>query len=511
MTWVSTAVATAPMRLAVTTPYTNKANTKVRKRKKRGTTTFRAPLALRQWPKALSCVCGLCTLILGLLMPAWITHISFSVHLLHGTYQRWSSSETRTLGCSPADYPEPALDVALGQFDPALRDDTRFSAAGAFGPISIVKQSDGTPCARRRECSSEEEQLHPGPCAWMAVHNLDSTVLVQIVDGDVHINQFGLTEGGERLTPWAMELNHAVMASAGAMNDSQFFIYLGDKCPFAHWQRISRRGPLPPVLCAEMEDVYNKSRGASRPIFTPPRSMFRSAIFWDKLHKLELHKGNDDIDLERRGDVRWEEKKDKAVFRGSTTGEGFEGRKWQSSPRGKLAHLSRQHADVMDAGLTRIVQVKDKRTYHEIKKWGLAEHLSMKQQAGHKIVIVPDGNSVADRLPYQMLHDVAIVKPNSRYKEFWYEELQPWVHYIPAKENLSDVVPHIRYALRNQSLLRSVAKEGKAFLRTRMTRKRLDCYWHQLLHKLGTLQNESGIPVLLIRNPEECVLNATSA
>ena len=76
----------------------------------------------------------------------------------------------------------------------------------------------------------------------------------------------------------------------------------------------------------------------------------------------------------------------------------------------------------------------------------------------YKYQINIDGTVAAYRLPYLLSGDSAVLKHDSVYYEHFYKQIQPWVHYIPFKKDLSDIVEKIKWAqthdeeVRNQRL-----------------------------------------------------------
>lgn len=64
----------------------------------------------------------------------------------------------------------------------------------------------------------------------------------------------------------------------------------------------------------------------------------------------------------------------------------------------------------------------------------------------HKYQINIDGTVAAYRLPYLLVGDSVVLKQDSIYYEHFYNELQPWKHYIPVKSNLSDLLEKLKWA-----------------------------------------------------------------
>ena len=49
--------------------------------------------------------------------------------------------------------------------------------------------------------------------------------------------------------------------------------------------------------------------------------------------------------------------------------------------------------------------------------------------------------------------------------EFYYDGLVPWVHYIPVREDMSDVEELIQFARENDDVARTIAQNGHDFVR----------------------------------------------
>lgn len=60
-----------------------------------------------------------------------------------------------------------------------------------------------------------------------------------------------------------------------------------------------------------------------------------------------------------------------------------------------------------------------------------------------------DGTVAAYRLPYLLAGNSVVFKQDSTYYEHFYSELKPFVHYIPIKRDLSDLVDKIKWAINN--------------------------------------------------------------
>lgn len=52
----------------------------------------------------------------------------------------------------------------------------------------------------------------------------------------------------------------------------------------------------------------------------------------------------------------------------------------------------------------------------------------------------------AYRLPYLLAGDSVVLKQDSIYYEHFYNELQPWEHYVPVRADLGDLLEKIQWA-----------------------------------------------------------------
>ncbi|ELW71476.1 KDEL motif-containing protein 1 [Tupaia chinensis] len=128
----------------------------------------------------------------------------------------------------------------------------------------------------------------------------------------------------------------------------------------------------------------------------------------------------------------WESKNATAVWRGRDS----------RKERLELVKLSRKHPELIDAAFTNFFFFK-----HDESLYGpIVKHISFFDFFKHKYQINIDGTVAAYRLPYLLAGDSVVLKQDSIYYEHFYNELQPWKHYIPVKSNLSDLLDKLKWA-----------------------------------------------------------------
>ena len=98
----------------------------------------------------------------------------------------------------------------------------------------------------------------------------------------------------------------------------------------------------------------------------------------------------------------------------------------------------------------------------------------------YKYQINIDGTVAAYRMPYLLVGDAVVFKHDSQYYEHFYHDLQPMVHYIPYKKDLSDIKNKILWAKNNDEqvvLLFHFLLHFFCFLQSRFTtRNYLKCF-----------------------------------
>jgi hypothetical protein len=183
------------------------------------------------------------------------------------------------------------------------------------------------------------------------------------------------------------------------------------------------------------------------------------------------------------------QKKKMAFFRGSPTGLPEDIHRWNTSLRSKIVQLSLDHPALLDARFSSCERVIQD---HDICQAMLAANfmgstVSHSDQWQYQLIVVPDGNSVPDRLLSFLTSNVVVLKSDSDNMEYWYPELQPFRHYIPFKSDASDLIDVIQSVLQNITLLEYISRESTLFVLKRLNPDRTRCYWAMLIREYAHL------------------------
>ena len=179
----------------------------------------------------------------------------------------------------------------------------------------------------------------------------------------------------------------------------------------------------------------------------------------------------------------WEDKRPTAVFRGSSTGCGVT---VHTNPRLKVAHMS--HKDrglvengiaLLDAGITkwncrpRKIAKNPHLQVIDPSRIGfpLVSFLTPQEQTQYKYVINVDGHVSAFRLSLELSMGSVVLLQESKYRVWFRKYLKEYVHYVPIKEDLSDLYDKIRWCRTNDAECQKIVKNARLFYDTFLTKK----------------------------------------
>lgn len=90
----------------------------------------------------------------------------------------------------------------------------------------------------------------------------------------------------------------------------------------------------------------------------------------------------------------------------------------------------------------------------------------------------------AYRFPYLLAGDALVFKQDSVYYEFFYNDLKPWVHYVPFKQDLSDLVERIQWAMKHEDEVLSIIQNAREFAKKNLLPQDIFCY-HAVLFNVS--------------------------
>jgi hypothetical protein len=186
----------------------------------------------------------------------------------------------------------------------------------------------------------------------------------------------------------------------------------------------------------------------------------------------------------------WSQKVDQAIWRGVTSGHNYHLNDWDLKPRSRLVLFSKEHPDLLDAGFTGAFSISKEverkmEEYNLFVPWVYAPSL-----VSHKYQIAIDGNTFASSFWWQLLSNCAVLKSNSDYMEWFYQGLEPNVHYMPFEPDLSDLEKKLRKLMDDPPLAKKIADKGTEFAEAHLSNEALAAFFHKLLTAYAKLQRK---------------------
>jgi len=186
----------------------------------------------------------------------------------------------------------------------------------------------------------------------------------------------------------------------------------------------------------------------------------------------------------------WDDKIEKAFWRGMSSGGYYSEYGWDFMPRSRLAILSKEKPDLLDAAFTSPYSLQ-----HNVKGWmelyGLFEpwHYPV-DYVPFKYLVAMDGNTFASNFWWLLLSNCAVLKNDSDYREWFYKGVRPYVHYVPYAIDLSDFEDKVTWMRSHDKEVEKIAKDGSVFAKEHLSNEALVAYFYQLLLSYKKLQKK---------------------
>ncbi len=272
-------------------------------------------------------------------------------------------------------------------------------------------------------------------------------------------------------------------------------------------QLLVDTGPVPDVdFIYFNEDVIKKDfskRSAFRqkaPILVSAKhkSLSKFILFSDWLYDPTDQKGGWNLHLqtinENQSKWAWESKIEKLFWRGSP----FDGKhfgmyrlhNWKEIPRGQLVFQSHQNPELIDAAFSFL----PKKCLSEdpercLREMGPHSYVSILDQLEYKYHLLIDGVTCAFLGTYwKLLSGCVPFKQESHDIMFYYPELVAWKHYIPVRNDLSDLQEKIAWARNHDGEAKKIAENAREFALTHVMPEHILNYCRAILHKYAALQ-----------------------
>jgi len=208
-------------------------------------------------------------------------------------------------------------------------------------------------------------------------------------------------------------------------------------------------------------------------------------------------------------------KQSTAVFRGSSTGDGFT---IETNQRLKIAYLSSLNARdpkdnvlYLNCGITKW-NSRPKKLSHSSKlqvidperlPFSLVEFMPLSEQQKFKYIVHIDGHVSAFRLSATLKLNSVILMVESKWKMWFSDLLVPYEHYVPIKSDLSDLYEQIAWCKANDDLCECIAANARDFSELYLEKDGILDYTQKMLMDLKQFMDYSRSPPVIPEKKNE--------
>eukprot|EP00927_Polykrikos_kofoidii_P050630 TRINITY_DN44520_c0_g1_i1.p1 TRINITY_DN44520_c0_g1~~TRINITY_DN44520_c0_g1_i1.p1 ORF type:complete len:578 (+),score=47.17 TRINITY_DN44520_c0_g1_i1:33-1736(+) len=158
---------------------------------------------------------------------------------------------------------------------------------------------------------------------------------------------------------------------------------------------------------------------------------------------------------------------------------------WLRMPRGRLLWLSK-FVPAIDAKLVLndLLPIDQELVaFFRMEDLVTEEFMSIKDQLSYKYSITVEGDSAADRLSWQLFGGTVVIMPDGPWRSIAVLDLlEPWVHYVPVRYDLGDLVMRLQWLADHDEEAKRIALRGREFAHRYLTCDAIVYYVDRLLH-----------------------------
>jgi hypothetical protein len=168
--------------------------------------------------------------------------------------------------------------------------------------------------------------------------------------------------------------------------------------------------------------------------------------------------------------IPWNEKLAKTFWRGSSTGGYSTLASWDKLARAKLVLASLSFPQEIDARFNSVVQCDPEVPGLMKAKGMVSASVSRPDHLKYKYLVDVDGNSCSyERYFWLLLSNSLVIKQVTPNIQWYYGGLEPYKHFLPVKEDLSDLVEKIDWARQHDEEARMMAERSTEFVENNLS------------------------------------------
>ena len=197
-----------------------------------------------------------------------------------------------------------------------------------------------------------------------------------------------------------------------------------------------------------------------------------------------------------KNDRPWREKRNLALYRGAMTGIRRVEESWTETMTDfeKCFKFIRCQLVYLLANST-LVDAKVTKTFGFLPDMVdgvriVSDRMSMSDQLAYKAIIMLEGNDVSSGLKWALLSNSVVLMQPPLFTSWALEELlEPWVHYVPLNDNLSNVEERVQWVIDHDGEAEQIARRATLWI-------------HDLLLHPDAMEDEADILSEIVRRYE---------
>ena len=203
----------------------------------------------------------------------------------------------------------------------------------------------------------------------------------------------------------------------------------------------------------------------------------------------------------------WDQKINKIFWRGGTTGVSdkytYSISNLDKIERLKLVMLSTIYPDLIDADFTWYPNFSKDSNGKNLKYllsslFPNSHAISEEDHLKYKYLISIDGQTCAWlRIPWIMISNSVLVKQDSSRIEWFYPAIKPYIHYVPLKQDLTDIFEQISWMKANDNKLQEISLNAQKFIESELMPEHIDSHMAIILNQYATIQKDKKIQITL--------------
>lgn len=188
-----------------------------------------------------------------------------------------------------------------------------------------------------------------------------------------------------------------------------------------------------------------------------------------------------------RRNMPWEIREDIAFWRGSTTDMPYTDLAWDYRPRARLVLFSANYPHLVNASFSHPAWLEgDLHQYlKEMQIMGDWQRIPL--WMNYRYLCAVDGVSNPSCFCWELFSGSAVLKQESEFIQWFYNALEPYVHYIPYKQDCSDLEEKILWLRDHQMEAKAIAQNAYDFATHNLENEDVMLYFYLLLKEYAKL------------------------